>query len=1150
MLKLKNITKDYILAGGMTVRALKGVSLNFRRSEFVSVLGPSGCGKTTMLNLIGGLDRYTSGDLVIDGRSTKDFADRDWDVYRNHRVGFVFQSYNLIPHQSVLSNVELALTIAGMSKEARVAKAKQALEKVGLRSEMNKRPNQLSGGQSQRVAIARALVNDPEILLADEPTGALDTETSRQILDLVKEIAQDRLVIMVTHNSELAAKYSTRIVRLLDGELLSDTRPFSDEEEAAAEEGRKVAEKCEKAAAEAAQIADETGKQTKKPRRKERAKMSFWTAFKLSFNNLFSKKARTAMTSIAGSIGIIGVSLVLAFSYGIKAFIADMQNDMLSGNPITIGESALNISAMMRSGGGSGNYNQVEWEEGRVNVNATMANLVRRSENMSNIMKENEITQNYIDYLKDYPQEDELTLVFDYGLDLTNNIYTEFTPAAEKPTVDGDGNLSTGDGTPVEISLAGIKEIYTSILGDTEYSQYQSYISGLDDIFKQVSDNENFIMDQFKFVPVKDEHGRDLNKYAEDEGEIMIVVNRHIRDEIPYLTMSDLLLAQLGYYTQNEFMNMVFRATQATQDKSASYVEEMNKFQFDYSDLIGREFTYYPNDVAFKKYTQPQMLNYYNGNWIYLPPTQGADGQSTVFEHRAFSDNFTEAERAEGIPLKVVGILEPKADRNYRSISSGFFYTEALREKIFKTEREKTSDIVKALMNGNLACSTSAIRVTDAFKEQLGAAGAFIPAGTKITTPTGAFFQYDYTFPYDEWNAITVEDGEGNTFALKTDEDNDYRSAQRLNIYTDLERDRYESVLVKDLKKGAVIRIPDGKDENEKQVYAQLTVVDVVKREGVPRTERAFGSVGSPSQYAGIASMLSNFSLPGLSGTGIAAALQGKTLRLRQLSGRNDLGETLPNHIDIYPTDFAAKTRVLAYLDEWNRAETVYVEDENGDFVRDDRGRFEGKLDTIDGETAKFAQYDKNNASHADKTKYKETEVLATINFHAPDGTLIELTDDQRAEIVYSDFLSIIVNMINMFIDIVTIALIGFTSLALFVSCVMIGIITYVSVVERVKEIGVIRSLGGRKRDVSNLFTAETFILGLASGLIGIIFTYIASFIINLIVKPLIGMSIAVFPWHYALLMVTLSIVLTLISGLFPSGAAARKDPVVALRTE
>ena len=351
MLQLKNITKDYQVAD-TKVHALKGISINFRESEFVSILGPSGCGKTTMLNIIGGLDHYTSGDLVIDEISTKKYGDRDWDTDRNHRIGFIFQSYNLIPHQTVLENVELALNIAGVDKQERIKRAKEALDKVGLQGDYNKKPNQLSGGQCQRVAIARALVSNPEILLADEPTGALDTQTSIQIMELIKEISKDRLVIMVTHNPELAERYSTRIVRLLDGEIVADTAPFDGKEE-------KI--------------------ESKKPKKviTKKSKLSFWSAFKLSARNLKSKFKRTLLVCIAGSIGITGVASVLAVSTGINNYIYKMQDDMLSGNPITIMESTIDLNklATMQNPMANASVNKIV-EDGKVNVNYVIDYLI------------------------------------------------------------------------------------------------------------------------------------------------------------------------------------------------------------------------------------------------------------------------------------------------------------------------------------------------------------------------------------------------------------------------------------------------------------------------------------------------------------------------------------------------------------------------------------------------------------------------------------------------------------------------------------------------------------------------------------------------------------------------------------------------------
>ena len=338
MLRLKNITKNYQVGTG-EIEVLKGLNISFRKNEFVSILGPSGCGKTTTLNIVGGLDKYTSGDLIIAGKSTKDFKDSDWDTYRNQRIGFVFQSYNLIPHQTVLGNVELSLTISGVSKEERIARSMRALDRVGLKGEYYKKPNQLSGGQCQRVAIARALVNEPDILLADEPTGALDSKTSVQIMELIKEISKDKLVIMVTHNAEIAEQYSTRIVRLVDGEVVEDSAPYSEEDEI-----REIEEEKKKLI----ELQSQSKTKTKKVKQKK-AKMSWWTAFKLSLRNLFTKKGRTILTSFAGSIGIIGISLILAVSQGTTGYINHVQESTLSSYPITIETESMDLTSLMES---------------------------------------------------------------------------------------------------------------------------------------------------------------------------------------------------------------------------------------------------------------------------------------------------------------------------------------------------------------------------------------------------------------------------------------------------------------------------------------------------------------------------------------------------------------------------------------------------------------------------------------------------------------------------------------------------------------------------------------------------------------------------------------------------------------------------------
>ncbi len=910
MLALKKITKNYHVASE-TVRALKGVSINFRKNEFVSVLGPSGCGKTTLLNIIGGLDRYTSGDLVINGRSTKKFKDRDWDVYRNHRVGFIFQSYNLIPHQTVLRNVELALTIAGIDKDERVKRAKEALDRVGLKGQYKKKPNQLSGGQCQRVAIARALVNNPEILLADEPTGALDTVTSVQIMDLIKEISKERLVIMVTHNPEIAEKYSSRIVRMLDGELIEDTMPYADEEEV---------KECEELALLEQKAFEE--KQDEKKRKKEKAKMSFLTAFRLSARNLISKKGRTTMVGIAGSIGIIGIALVLAFSAGIKGYVASMQDDMLSGNPITITEQTYDLEALT----GMMDSNQkveVIKKANKVGVDSMVEYFIKMGDKADSLLIKNDITQEYIDYVKEMPSEYYAAMNYGYGIDVHNNIYTNVR--------------EEGKTEDTEMSVTALTALYTEVLKQSSFKDYAQYVSMFIPNMKQAPNSPDYISSQYTIY----------GDIAKEKDEIMLVIDK---DE----QLSDLLLARLGYYTQEEFMNIVYKADEDLKIEKGEITEyekfnpDIYKQYFDYSELTEKEFYWYPNSKVFSSTGMPIMPYGYN----------------------AVAQSDWKTDDANSLKLKVVGILKPNENVMFGSLTSGIYYTEAFTDYVLSVNGAETGGIVEYYKNLDVSSYLT--------PEQVASVG--------VVT-----YSLNYRF--------------------------------------------------------------DGENKNSFQYVA----------------------------LGGSASMMSIFAVGGNS----VSAEDVKESVVRTLGGNS-----LINSVSIYPVSFDDMYKVTDYLDKWNGDEAVTV-----------------------------------------------------------GGVTIEAVDRQDVE--YTDTLSLIIDLVNTMIDIVSYALIAFTSVSLLVSTVMIGIITYVSVVERVKEIGVIRSLGGRKKDVSHLFNAETFIIGLLSGVFGILASVGISEIVNVILHPLINIRrIAVLPVSNAIFLICLSIVLTLISGLIPARSAAKKDPVIALRTE
>ncbi len=930
MLQLKNIKKRYEMSGNV-IMALDDVSVCFRKNEFVSILGPSGCGKTTMLNILGGLDRYTSGDLIINGISTKRYKDRDWDIYRNHRIGFVFQSYNLIPHQSILGNVELALTIAGIGKAERVERAKKALDKVGLAGQYNKRPNQLSGGQMQRVAIARALVNDPDIILADEPTGALDTKTSVQVMDLLKEVASDRLVIMVTHNPELADAYANRTIKLLDGKIVDDSNPYTEEQ---CESDVKSYMEQEKALEEA--LSDKERKANKI--KKNKAKMSLFTAFRLSAQNLFSKKARTIMTSIAGAIGIIGVSLVLSISYGVQAYINNMQNDMLSGNPIKIEQTAYDMAALTGSMSQQ-EKNDIVRENGYISVDSMVQRLINMSKTADSLIVENTVTQEYVDYINSIPKEHIADIHHDYGIDMTGSIYTNFTKYVEDP----NGAEGAMIKQTVPMSVNAIRGNYVQILQQTVFDKYAGYITSIVDNFSQAPSSTDYILQQYDILGG--------GKIATEKDEIMLVLDN---DDL----ITDVLLAQLGYYTQEEFLHLICEADKEVDAEFMRWYDkdEYNKELFSIEEIMQREFEWFPNDVI---YSNEQIIpsGMTNTNAMGMD-TLVATYQPVRQADWAIAQDIHNASANEGLKLKVVGILKPKAGVSYGCLESGVYYTEALAKHAIET------------------AVTS--RMVNQIKSNVEKPSASVLSGIGYT--------------------VNV------TYLGKT-------------------------------------------------------------------------SVSNPI-FIGESNLLASI-----------AKIEMSTVSLQSMGGSR-----LPETISIYPKDFEHKQVVLKYLDKWNG---------DGDITY-----------TVNGEQ---------------KT----------------------LTNDDREKIIYSDVLSLVIGMINQFIQIVTIALIGFTSLSLIVSTFMIAIITYVSVVERVKEIGVIRSLGGRKKDVSRLFTAETAIIGLVSGLFGIGVTYLASFIINLIISAnTIISQIAVFPWFYAVIMVSVSVLLTLVSGVFPARAAAKKDPVIALRSE
>ena len=894
MLKLSEITKEYKVASG-TVHALKGVSLAFRENEFVCVLGPSGCGKTTLLNIIGGLDHYTTGDLVIQGRSTKHFRDRDWDVYRNHRIGFIFQSYNLIPHQTVLGNVELALTIAGVGREERKERAKQALERVGLGNELDKKPNQLSGGQMQRVAIARALVNNPDILLADEPTGALDSETSVQIMELLKEIAGERLVIMVTHNPELAYQYASRIVRLKDGLVESDSAPYE-------EEGVQTAEVTDEA--EHAPSSQQEAPQTGKKKKKLRARMSFLTSLALSARNLLTKKGRTILTSVAGSIGIISVCLVLALSNGFNNYIRQTEEDMLSYYPVTISESSFDLASVMTSFTSPQDMPDMSQLDDKVYIDSFLTSLA------NGMAATNNISDEYVAYLEAMDSSWYSEIMYSYGASISDNLFLQ----AE--------TFPDGDNTATELTTRSLSNLKSKYITDlmafaSQYSSligFADYFTGVVNVMPGTSDNANQGYGEY----VKSQYDIVAGTFPQNENEAVLVVGQNNQ-------VTDLTLAQLGLLSEDRFMDLFNLG-----DEDAEVEVDEDADLLDISDILGKEYKLFYNDAVYTRNEDWTQMSYFGGQYPFTYQGQMTD------------DGAFHAEGDDGINIKITCILRLNEDYSYGCLSPGLNIT------------EKTG---QTYIRGNLNSAIVNWMKSDEAKLSYG--------GTDI-----------YLMP------VATENMTGN--------------------YT-----LYEIM--------------------GQSVYVAQTPDDAIKTLG---------------------------------------------------------GSDSVSRIAIYANDFDNKELVLNYLDQWN--------------------------------------------------------------------TDHDYSDEARSmQITYTDTVGMLMSIMQTMIDIITYVLVAFTAISLVVSSVMIGIITYVSVVERVKEIGVLRSLGARKQDIRNLFNAETFIIGLAAGLIGIAVSYVFCIVISLVLESLTGIGgVASLPALTAFIMVCVSVVLTLISGLIPAQSAAKKDPVIALRSE
>ncbi len=962
MLKLTDITKDYKVASNY-VHALKGVSLEFRKNEFVCILGASGCGKTTLLNIIGGLDHYTSGDLEIMGKSTKDFKDRDWDVYRNHRIGFVFQTYNLIPHQTVLANVELALTIAGVGKEERRKRAKEALERVGLREELTKRPNQLSGGQMQRVAIARALVNDPDILLADEPTGALDSKTSVAIMDLIREIAGERLVIMVTHNPELAEQYASRIVRLKDGLVESDSNPYHGGDET--ENGHTMSEvEAQKTPlADQGQTAEQPPKKGKKEK-KARAKMGFFTSLALSFRNLLTKKGRTIITSIGGSIGIISVCLVLALSNGFGNYIRKTEEDMLSAYPLEISESTFDLSAVMQGIMSPKEMPDLKKLGDKVYINSFLTGLAQ------GIAIQNNVTPEYVEYLEEGMEknpQDFAAIQYRYGFNLADALFTPMLT-----TVRGEDNVIT-EMKPRYFSVTDLKNylIEKLVAEAPEYRSLLQFVHFFTDVINKIPGTTDFTDPKYaEYVSSQYDIVNEGGHLPENEHEAVMVIG-------PNNDVIDLTLVQLGFLDEEQFLDLFRDAQEATEEGIEEVKASTTAVEDGEEDLTPEEAK---KRLAFDRILQQQYVLYYSDalyekNESYQKTDDPLTNSSMrglypfTYSGEAEEASFTEVTEEEGIGFHITAILRLKEGFSYGCLEEGL-------------------NIPEATINAYIAHNM-------------------------------------------------------------------------------------QSEIVRWIREESAVPEP---------------IMDLVTSN--PNFPALYK--GLPLYFSPAAQLDASYSTFSTAFGSMHVGVSNKTA-IHSLGGSDEVSE-----LSIYPSGFEGKQHIKDYLDAWN--------------------------DSVDSRNEEIKVW---NETHPDDLK-----------------PLYE-------NITYTDQMGMLMGMVETIFNLISYVLVAFTAISLIVSSVMIGIITYVSVVERIKEIGVLRSLGARKMDIRNLFNAETFMIGLASGVFGVVVAYIFSGIISAVLFKYTGIAgMATLAPLAAFVMICVSVILTLISGLIPAQAAAKKDPVIALRTE
>ena len=1066
MLELKDICKRYVTTG-FTQVALDHVSVAFRDSEFVAVLGPSGSGKTTMLNIVGGLDHFDDGNLVIDGISTREYKDRDWDTYRNNRIGFVFQSYNLIPHQTILANVELALTLSGVGRAERRRRALDALARVGLADHVNKRPSQLSGGQMQRVAIARALINDPEILLADEPTGALDSATSVQVMDLLKEVAQDRLVVMVTHNPELAHQYATRIVELADGHITADSDPF-----------------------------DPATAPRREAKAARRTSMSFLTALGLSFNNLMTKKGRTIMTAFAGSIGIIGIAAILALANGVNDYIARVEEDTLSSYPLSITKQSMDISGMLSEDAAQASAGEKDDEPNQI-PEFTMLTDMFASVGSNDLSGLKSYLESNPDDLDSYVN----AIQYDYGI----------TPLVYK--------ADTSDGA-VQLNPNALS---TAMTGGASGTATAGMTGGGMTVFNEMLDDQELLESQYDVV---------AGRWATAADECVLVLTQSGR-------ISDYTLYGIGVLDPADLTTMVNSAMSGTAGETD--VDEVD-VDFTYDDALALDFRVLSPADLYRK-------NDETGGWTDM--SSDAD-----FVAQAVED---------GLDLHVVGVVRPNESSDAKALSAGIAYTPALTEELMA--RAADSAIVRQqLANPEVDVFTG--KSFDTLQEE---ARQGVDLGSLFSVDEDALRS---AFSFDTSALQGAFDPSGlDLSGLNIDLSGVADQVDMSSLVAGAPAPDFSSILEQELADPAVTteqfkQVSELGGELAMGFMGHVGALDPEDPDLVQKLAESFAAYLQTEDAQGILAQIEEIAGPAV------------RERVQQIVTDYVTGELAP-YLQSFMRSVSSQvgTAVSAQLQSAMTQVLSQYADQVAGGLSQLQSAFSVDADALAGAISFNMDAEDLTSlmeSYANASQLTYDNNLQTLGYATPDDPaaiqiypkdfeakerVVDVIDayneEQRAAgnddavISFTDYVGVIMGSVTDIVNMISLVLIAFVSISLVVSSIMIGIITYISVLERKKEIGILRAIGASKRNVASVFNAETFIEGLISGVFAIAVVVAVSVPVNAWVLADFNVEgIMNLPAGSAAVLVCISVALTLVAGLIPSSAASRRDPVEALRSE